>query len=276
MLSYLRSEEDFDYQVSTFTKYSVLHFFPDINEDIAFNGIAQNALRQDFSNGIQAEGTYRLGAGHTLRGGVILNEERTSSDTANYVLPIDASGIPTSSAPLTILNNSEKSGWTYSAFAQDEWKILPTVTINYGGRFDVVNTSTMENQISPRINAVWQATPSTTVHGGYANYFTPPPFELFSSSGLIKFAGTSADCSQNGPGSAEWGLARIRRSRPSGTNISTAASRKTSCPVSRSAWTSTINTAESDRRRAVRGSGRPDGIQLPCCLQQGRGTHHLL
>ena len=99
--SYLRSEEDFDYQVSAFTKYSTLHFFPDITEDIAFNGIAQNALRQDLANGMQAEGTYRLGAGHTLRGGVIFNEERTSSDTTNYVLPVDVNGIPTSSAPLT-------------------------------------------------------------------------------------------------------------------------------------------------------------------------------
>lgn len=204
--SYLRSEEDFDYQISAFTKYSVLHFLPDMVEDIAFNGIAQNALRQDFANGLQAEGTYRLGGGHTLRGGVILNEERTSADTTNYVLPIDtATGIPTSSTPLTIVADSEKTGWTYSTFLQDEWKVLPAVTVNYGGRFDVVNTSTMENQISPRFNTVWQATPSTTVHAGYANYFTPPPFELFSAANLAKFAGTSADCSQNGPGTSETG-----------------------------------------------------------------------
>jgi outer membrane receptor protein involved in Fe transport len=203
--SYLRSEEDLDYQISAFTKYSTLHFFPDIGNDIAFNGIAQNALRQDWANGLQAEGTYRLRADHTLRGGVILNEERTSSDTMNYVLPVDGSGNPTSSTPLAIADDSEKTGWTYSAYLQDEWKILPTVTLNYGGRFDVVNTDTMENQLSPRLNAVWQATPDTTVHGGYARYFTPPPFELFTGSALTKLAGTSADCAQSGPGTSETG-----------------------------------------------------------------------
>ena len=196
--SYLRSEQDFDFQASVFSKYSALHFFPDINADIAFNGIAQNALRQDWSNGVQAEGTYRLGAGHTLRGGVILNEERTSGDTMNYVLPIDATGAPTSSTPVTINNNFAKTGWTYSAYLQDEWKVLPTVTVNYGARYDLANTSTMESQISPRLNVVWQATPSTTVHGGYANYFTPPPFSLFTAANLASFAGTSADCAQSG------------------------------------------------------------------------------
>ncbi len=203
--SYLRSEEYVDYQISMFTKYSTLHFTPDIDEDIAFNGIAQNALRQDWANGLQAEGSYRIGAGHTLRAGVILNEERTSADTTNYVLPVDGSGIPTSSTPLVVTDDLAKTGWTYSAYLQDEWKVLPTVTVNYGGRFDVVNTDTMENQISPRLNVVWQATPTTTVHAGYASYFTPPPFELFAGPDLAKFAGTSADCAQSGPGTSETG-----------------------------------------------------------------------
>ena len=79
------------------------------------------------------------------------------------------------STPTTIVDNQAKTGWTYSAYAQDEWNILPTVTINYGGRFDVVNGFTTGNQISPRLNAVWQATSSTVVHAGYASYFTPPP-----------------------------------------------------------------------------------------------------
>jgi outer membrane receptor protein involved in Fe transport len=67
------------------------------------------------------------------------------------------------------------------------------VTLNYGGRFDVVDAFTHENQLSPRVNAVWKATPSTTVHAGYASYFTPPPFELVSTTSISKFVGTTAE-----------------------------------------------------------------------------------
>jgi outer membrane receptor protein involved in Fe transport len=49
----------------------------------------------------------------------------------------------------------------------------------------------MENQISPRINAVWNATPTTAVHIGYANYFTPPPFQIVALSSANAFAGTT-------------------------------------------------------------------------------------
>jgi outer membrane receptor for ferrienterochelin and colicins len=34
---------------------------------------------------------------------------------------------------------------------------------------------------------VWLPTPSTTVHAGYARYFTPPPFELIASQSISKF-----------------------------------------------------------------------------------------
>jgi outer membrane receptor protein involved in Fe transport len=71
--------------------------------------------------------------------------------------------------------------------------VTPTVTVNFGGRFDAVNAFTNESQISPRINTVWKATPSTAVHAGYARYFTPPPMELISATTIGKFVGTTAE-----------------------------------------------------------------------------------
>ena len=205
IVSYLRTEEDFDFQVSNFTKFSTLRYTPDIYGDLAFNGIAQYALRQDLTNGVQAEGTYRLGFGHTLRGGVVVSGERTSADTTSFVLPVDNTGTPTSSSPFGVVDDSAKTGWSYSAFLQDEWKILPTVTINYGGRFDAVDTVTHESQFSPRLNVVWQATPTTTAHAGYANYFTPPPFDLASMQTIARFENTSgaAPSTGNSPLKAE-------------------------------------------------------------------------
>jgi outer membrane receptor protein involved in Fe transport len=191
IVSYLHTEQNFDYQISAFTKYSTLRFSPDVLGDLAFNGISQYALRQDFTNGLQAEGSYRLTTAHTLRGGVVMTAERSSADTTSFVLPVDAGGAPSSSTPFSIIDNHAKTGWTYSAFAQDEWKLLPDLTVNFGGRFDVVNTSTMENQISPRLNVVWKPLEGTTFHAGYANYFTPPPFDLVSFASTNKFAGTT-------------------------------------------------------------------------------------
>ena len=41
------------------------------------------------------------------------------------------------------------------------------------------------------MNLVWQPGAATTVHAGYARYFSPPPFELVSATTVGKFNGTS-------------------------------------------------------------------------------------
>jgi outer membrane receptor for ferrienterochelin and colicin len=196
ILSYLYSEQNWSGQVSAFSKYSTLDYSPDVYGDLAFNGIAQYALRQDVNSGIQADGSYNLNAQHTLRAGIYATAERASSDTNSWVEctatpcpPQATNGV--SDTPFAIISNSAKTGWTYSAYAQDEWKILPKVTVNYGGRFDLINTIAMANQLSPRLNTVWTPLTGTTVHAGYANYFTPPPMELVSSTSPTLLANTT-------------------------------------------------------------------------------------
>ena len=69
---------------------------------------------------------------------------------------------------------------------------FPKLTLNYGARFDVFNSSfDNENQLSPRVNLIYQPTDSTTLHAGYARYFTPPPVENVSGGTVAKFDGTS-------------------------------------------------------------------------------------
>jgi outer membrane receptor protein involved in Fe transport len=200
--SYLRAEQDYGFQFSVFSKYSSIHFAPDGLGDLNFNGISQEVLRRSFANGVQFDGSYKIAADHTLRGGFLITGEKVSADSTSEVLDqlFSAPGVPAtdgagnplfSSTPTTVVNDFEKTSWTYSAYGQDEWRIAPTLTLNYGLRFDVVNTFVMGNQISPRVNAVWQATPSTTVHAGYANYFTPPSFELVPANTVNLFANTS-------------------------------------------------------------------------------------
>jgi outer membrane receptor protein involved in Fe transport len=181
-----------DFQISAFSRYSSIYYSPDPLGDLLFNGIAQGASRHDLATGVQGDGSWRVNDTHTIRAGFLAQGERTSSSTVSSVLPVDGTGAQTSDQPFNVYDGSGKTGGLYGIYIQDEWKILPTVTINYGARFDVVDQYTHENQLSPRVNVVWQATPSTTVHAGYSRYFTPPPFELVGVNTLGQFSGTTA------------------------------------------------------------------------------------
>jgi outer membrane receptor protein involved in Fe transport len=196
-LSYLHTGSKLDFQVSLISKYSSVDYHPDLFGDLAFNGIGQVADRTSWANNLEAESTYRLTPDHTLRAGILIGEEQVTANTSSDVLPqigTDAFGNPIyGTMTQTIAEASAKTSLSYSAYLQDEWKALPTVTVNYGGRFDVVNGYTRGNQFSPRLNTVWQATPTTTVHAGYASYFTPPPQELVSTANLAPFANTTAE-----------------------------------------------------------------------------------
>ena len=100
-------------------------------------------------------------------------------------------GNQASSVPFGIEDDSAKQAYLYGIYLQDEWKLTHQLTLNYGARFDVVNAFVNESQLSPRINLVYQPEESTTLHIGYARYFTPPPLELVSSESIAKFAGTT-------------------------------------------------------------------------------------
>jgi outer membrane receptor protein involved in Fe transport len=195
-VSFLHSEGPLDFQISGITKYSFVSYHPDLLGDLAFNGIGQDAARTSWANDLQAEGSYRLNDDHTLRSGILLSAEHVTSKTTSDVLAqtgVDASGSPIfATTPTTLSAMSEKTVYTYSAYLQDEWRALDTLTVNPGLRYDLVNGFTEGGQFSPRLNAVWKATPSTTVHAGYAKYFTPPPSELVRTTDVNAYANTSA------------------------------------------------------------------------------------
>jgi outer membrane receptor protein involved in Fe transport len=181
-----------DFQVSVFSRYSSLYFAPDPIGDLLFNGIAENAYRRSIATGTQGDGSYRVSPDHTLRAGFFVQGERSTSATNSAVLPLADDGSQLSDQPINIPDSSGKTGWLYGVYLQDEWKIVPSVTVNFGGRFDLVDAFTHENQISPRFNVVWQPTETTTLKAGYARYFTPPPFELVAPTTISLLANTSA------------------------------------------------------------------------------------
>jgi len=191
-LSYLHAADRATLQLSLYSRYSTLTFTPSGIGDILFDGISQNAAKTDLAVGVQAEGVYDLSDAHTLRAGVIAQTDGSTSRTASEVLPVDAAGMQTSDTPLAILDDSDRRAWQASVYAQDEWKPLDGLTVNYGLRFDQVDAFRSENQLSPRVSVVWQPGSALTLHAGYARYFTPPPFELVANTTIAKFAGATA------------------------------------------------------------------------------------
>jgi outer membrane receptor protein involved in Fe transport len=236
ILSYLHSQGAFDFQISAFGRFSSLNFAPDQIGDLLYNGIAQSAYKRDIALGEQAEGAWHLGDSHTIRGGVIIEMDKLTSTTTSSVLPeycttpdeAIVGGSPTNpytcvpysstvtappfsssnppfnpnyNVPESIVDNGSQTQWTYSFYLQDEWKVLSDLTVNYGLRFDSYKAYSSGDQLSPRINTVWTPWDGTTIHLGYARYFSPPPFELVGNETVLKFsppavpgatAGTSA------------------------------------------------------------------------------------
>ncbi|MBS0549012.1 MAG: TonB-dependent receptor [Proteobacteria bacterium] len=181
-----------DFQLSAFGSYSSLAYKPDPFGDLMFNGIAPWAHRTSLTTGVQGDGSWKATDTHTIRGGFLVQRERATSLTNAFALPVDATGTPTSDQATGFSTNSDIVGWQYGVYVQDEWKVTPTVTVNYGLRFDAVDGATQENQLSPRINVVWQPNDVLTAHVGYARYFTPPPLSQIGNGAILATQGTTA------------------------------------------------------------------------------------
>jgi len=191
ILTYQKHVGDFSFQASAFNRYSAILFRPDDVGDLIFNGVASRVDRGILSNGIEFDSSYKLTDQHTLRAGFIFTEGYATVDTVTLVFPVDENGHQTSTIPLRIVDNHDKYGYFYGFYLQDEWKPFEQLTINFGGRLDFVNAFVDENQLSPRINVVYEPFKGTTLHAGYARYFTPPPLEGVPQSTIAKFAGTT-------------------------------------------------------------------------------------
>jgi hypothetical protein len=191
-LSWQLSRGELNVQSSLIARYSSLTFEPDFPGDLLFTGIAQDAYKQNVAYAAQSDASYKLNDAHTLRAGLFVQSDHSISNTASQVLLTDDAGVPLSDVPTTIVDNGAKTEWIYSAYLQDEWRVWPAFTVNYGLRFDRFTAFASANQLSPRLNVVWQALEDTTVHFGYARYLSPPPFELVGNKDVALFENTTS------------------------------------------------------------------------------------
>jgi outer membrane receptor protein involved in Fe transport len=192
VLSFQQSRGLLDYQASLYYQYSSLHYLPDTQGgDLIYTGVGSDVFRSNSATGVQADASYKLAEAHTVRFGFAYTHQLTRSDNNVGVFPVDAAGNQTSSNPETIVDDSSKRGNLSSLYVQDEWRLDPRLTVNYGVRFDHVAAFTNEHQFSPRLNVLWKVTEATAIHAGYSGFFTPPPQELVAQKSIELYAGTT-------------------------------------------------------------------------------------
>jgi outer membrane receptor protein involved in Fe transport len=191
IVAYQKTAGDLNLQVAAFARESDVHFEPDPIGDLFFNGVASDVDRTLYSGGLELDASYPLWDTHTIRAGTTFLDEGLSDHNTTTVFPVDPNGNPDGAA-YPIVQDAVSHAIFAGVYLQDEWKVFPKLTLNYGARFDLFAASfDHENQASPRVNLVYKPTDSTTLHAGYSKYFTPPPLENVPITSVNVFTNTS-------------------------------------------------------------------------------------
>ncbi|MGH7812989.1 MAG: TonB-dependent receptor [Candidatus Binataceae bacterium] len=188
--------ENIDYQIAPFSRYSTVTFNPDITGDLIYNGAASRVFRSDWSNGVQLDTAYHGIARHTFRIGGYFDSERAEIDNHELTFPA-IGGVQAGDVPISFVDNVGLQTWIYSWYAQDEWKPIENLTVNYGVRFDLYDGLVRADQASPRVGLVYKPFKGTTLHAGYARQFTPPETELVQVNNIKQLKDTTGAAPSN-------------------------------------------------------------------------------
>jgi len=84
---------------------------------------------------------------------------------AGFFTVTTAGGLTPAANEIHLRNN-------YNAlFAQDDWKFLPNLTLNFGMRWDYDSEFVTKRNISPRVGFAWSPTPKTVIRGHYGIFY---------------------------------------------------------------------------------------------------------
>jgi outer membrane receptor protein involved in Fe transport len=192
ILSYKREIGDLNIQSSLISSYAQTWYRPDWTGDLMINGLASEQNRNLIENTWTTDMSYQLNEAHTLKGGAYLTSQIESAASTTTAFQTDSSGNVLSDIPITIGDGQDKAGYLYGFYLADQWQATDRLTANYGFRFDQVDEFVTENQISPRVNLVYQATPATALFAGYSRFFVPAQLEYLPPSSVQKYENTTA------------------------------------------------------------------------------------
>src|ERR1051325_6746303 len=84
---------------------------------------------------------------------------------AGFFTVTTAGGLTPAANEIHLRNN-------YNAlFAQDDWKFLPNLTLNFGMRWDYDSEFVTKRNFSPRVGFAWAGTPKTVIRGHYGIFY---------------------------------------------------------------------------------------------------------
>lgn len=192
VVSYQKTIDKLSYLAAVFSRYGSINFNPDRTNDLIFSGVASAITNTFLDDGVQFDASYNLNDEHTVRFGLLADYTSEILDTNSLVFPVNSSGAQTSTTPFSIADNGSNWGASSGVYLQDEWKLTRAWTLNYGLRYDRFDASfDQEDQLSPRVNLVYQIDKLTAAHAGYARYFAPPPIQYVWPFTIAKYDGTS-------------------------------------------------------------------------------------
>jgi outer membrane receptor protein involved in Fe transport len=180
---------DGDAQLAAFARYAEVHFVPDVFGDMVFNDVASNVIRQSTLTGVQGDAAYIVNDRHTLRAGFAVTGEQTNVTNDSTVMPGQVGAV--TGPAFNVTDQSSLLGWNIGGYVQDEWKLTDQLTLNAGLRFDQLFQFVDANQFSPRLALIYKPFDGTSIHAGYARYFTPPYQAQAVSSNIALFANTT-------------------------------------------------------------------------------------
>ena len=189
MAALQRHGTDGDAQLAVFSRYAEVHFVPDVFGDMVFNDVASDVIRQSTLTGMQGDASYIVNDRHTLRAGFAVSGEQTNVTDTSTVMPGSIGAV---TGPAFAINDQTSLlGWNIGTYVQDEWKLTDQITVNMGLRFDQLYQFVDANQLSPRFAVVYRPWAGTSLHAGYARYFTPPYQAQATQSSIALFANTT-------------------------------------------------------------------------------------
>lgn len=121
---------------------------------------------------------------HDLTVGLDYRDETTIHDLDRFLAdPQDPNARP----------NARMQRWHWALFAEDNYRVTEDLTVTFGLRFD--NNEKYGDKITPRLYAVWQASPNLTIKGGVSGGYNVPTLKQ-ADSNIFESAGGGSGTDQ--------------------------------------------------------------------------------